>query len=403
MFQVVFALRAVADYSVVEVFNDLSHQIGVAIKSQERRCGYLTEQANILWSLQEEVANLPEDQQSGNSPYAMALQGPKSTLAQSLKNIYEDISHSGVCNERIQDTIEISFCLPQKVFKRLNPCLIVTPEAIFNCLKALRPYHGVMLLYEKGELLDKLPLDANPTMKKMITYASPNKSLRTIASDSDIALPHVFKLASQLLYWGLAIVIFPICESNIYTVSPKINSLMNPVVVERFNEKFPGENLVACLSMFSLPTSIAQRMAPIMNSGQIQTLTRVIVWMIQQHLLLQLHTYVTLALNDDMKCNWQDPVEKRKSDKKPIVLERLDEIKEEVKETDNKEELDAILNAFPPADRKTILKISTDKQELAKFAKVAVYMNGKTKLQGDSIKKGSQAKGCGMKCWYRKL
>ena len=165
---------------------------------------------------------------------------------------------------------------------------------------------------------------------------------------------------------------------------------MNPVVVERFNEKFPGENLVACLSMFSLPTSIAQRMAPIMNSGQIQTLTRVIVWMIQQHLLLQLHTYVTLALNDDMKCNWQDPVEKRKSDKKPIVLERLDEIKEEVKETDNKEELDAILNAFPPADRKTILKISTDKQELAKFAKVAVYMNGKTELQGDSIKKGQK-------------
>ena len=39
--------------------------------------------------------------------------------------------------------------------------------------------------------LDKLPLDAVPTLKKMILYAAPTKSLRTIASDSDIALQHV--------------------------------------------------------------------------------------------------------------------------------------------------------------------------------------------------------------------
>ena len=33
---------------------------------------------------------------------------------------------------------------------------------------------------------------------------------------------------------------------------------MNQVVKEAFNDKFPGENLVACLSMFSLPTSIGK-------------------------------------------------------------------------------------------------------------------------------------------------
>ena len=44
-------------------------------------------------------------------------------------------------------------------------------------------------------------------------------------------------------------------------VSPKINNLMTPVVTERFNEKFPGENLVACLSMFSLPTSIGMMLS----------------------------------------------------------------------------------------------------------------------------------------------
>ena len=71
----------------------------------------------------------------------------------------------------------------------------------------------------------------------------------------------VYRVATHLIYWGLAIPIYPICESNIYVVSPKINNLMTPVVTERFNEKFPGENLVACLSMFSLPTSIGMMLS----------------------------------------------------------------------------------------------------------------------------------------------
>lgn len=112
-------------------------------------------------------------------------------MAKSLKVIFEDISHNGYCYERIHNYIEISFCMPQKVFKRLNPCLEVEPESIWNCLEALRPYHGILLLYEERELLDKLPLDAVPTLKKMLAHASPTKSFRTIASDSDLALLHV--------------------------------------------------------------------------------------------------------------------------------------------------------------------------------------------------------------------
>lgn len=78
-----------------------------------------------------------------------------------------------------------------------------------------------------------------------------------------------------------------------------------------------------------------------MNSGQVQLFTRIIVWMLQQHLLLQIHTYVILALNDDMKCNWQDPVEKNISNKKPIPVERLDE---ELKQMELNQDEDTILS-----------------------------------------------------------
>ena len=157
-------------------------------------------QSAILQALQEEVAALPPEEQANVSPFAMALEGGpngecRSELAKSLKLIFEDICHTGHCYERIHKYIEISFCFPQKVYQRLNPCLEVLPESIFSCLEALRPYHGILLLYEERELLDKMPLDASPTLKKMLSYASPTKSFRTIASDSDLALLHVRKLS----------------------------------------------------------------------------------------------------------------------------------------------------------------------------------------------------------------
>ena len=143
------------------------------------------------------------DGSHSSSPFASAL--GKSSLAQSLKIIFEEISADGYCYQRINNYIEISFCMPQKVFGRLNPCLEVEPESVWHCLEALRPYHGLLLLYEERELLDKLPLDASPTLKKMLAHASPTKSFRTIASDSDLALSHVINdiIAPAHIVWKL--------------------------------------------------------------------------------------------------------------------------------------------------------------------------------------------------------
>jgi hypothetical protein len=338
------------------------------------------EASTIPWVSQENSGEADEEEITATSPFAAALK--KSGLAKSLKVIFDDISHNGVCYERIHNYIEISFCMPQKVFQRLNPCLRVMPESIWSCLEALRPYHGILLLYEERELLDKLPLDAVPTLKKMLAYATPTNSFRTIASDSDLALLHVFHLAGHLLYWGLAIIIYPICETNVYVVSPKIKNLLNPVIVERFNDKFPGENLVSCLAMFSLPTSVAQQTAPILNAGHLQLLTRIIIWMLQQHLLIQLHTYVTLALNDDMICEWEDPVEKigrARRRQPPKLIEHLrgnDDAEPEITA-----DYSEILAAFCLSDQEEILSITHDKKELVKFAQVGVFMNGKYHIE----------------------
>lgn len=54
----------------------------------------------------------------------------------------------------------------------------------------------------------------------------------------------VFNLTGHLVYWGHAIIIYPLCESNVYVVSPDAPTHINSPLVEKFSEHFPGESLL---------------------------------------------------------------------------------------------------------------------------------------------------------------
>jgi hypothetical protein len=56
---------------------------------------------------------------------------------------------TGIVYVRINKYIEVSFCMPQKVFKRLHPHLTVEPEAIFSCLVPILSNHYLTLLTKK--------------------------------------------------------------------------------------------------------------------------------------------------------------------------------------------------------------------------------------------------------------
>lgn len=54
----------------------------------------------------------------------------------------------------------------------------------------------------------------------------------------------MFNLTGHLIYWGGAIVIYPLCESNIYVISPDAPTLSNSPLTEKFSEHFSGESLL---------------------------------------------------------------------------------------------------------------------------------------------------------------
>merc|ERR1719193_421988 len=306
MFHIVFALKAVVNYSVVQCYHELSHRIGLALRHEEKRVAYLSHQTKCLISAMDEVSQLPEDQQE--HPFSLAVE--RSSLAKDVKTIYDSLCSIGEIRLYINKWVELSFCLPHKIHKVNFPNSSAEPESIFQCLEALRPYHTLLFLVDENELLDSLSTDASPALRRLIRQSSPLKSFRTLSIDTDLSLMQVFHLSGHLLYWGKVTVIYPICESNVYVLSKHLPTPIPKLLQAKFSEKFGGESLLEHLASFSLPCRL--QVQPPLSIHQ-TTLTETIVWLLTHGLIVQLHTYVTLALTPDMA--WNNRAEEEKEER----------------------------------------------------------------------------------------
>lgn len=75
-----------------------------------------------------------------------------------------------------------------------------------------RPYHGILLLE------DVWPTpDANPIVAKLLSHCSPDRSILDMSTASGIPIFEVFMIIRHLLQWTRAILIYPLCNTNIYT------------------------------------------------------------------------------------------------------------------------------------------------------------------------------------------
>lgn len=191
------------------------------------------------------ICRSEEENDPEESPYETILQ--KSSLARDLKSIFNSLCTSGIINIMIDKWIQVSFCLPQKVHQIHKKGFVVDPEIIDRCLNSLRPYHGLLLLTEPMDLLDSLPTDHSPALYRLIQMYNPLKSLQTLAADSDLTLAQVFQLTGHLVYWAKATIIYPLCENNVYVVSP--DAVLTDRLLEAFSEQFPGMCLLQVHTM----------------------------------------------------------------------------------------------------------------------------------------------------------
>ncbi|KAK9890870.1 hypothetical protein WA026_012214 [Henosepilachna vigintioctopunctata] len=292
LINMIIALHAVASPSVVQCYHEVSKKMGIALRFEEKRCGYASEQTQLM------TASHDEGFQNTKEAFNIILE--KCSLARNIKKMYYDLCGTGLVNVYINRWIPLSYCLPQKAHQWHLQGKIVEPEDIYKCLSALRPYHSMLLLYPVSDLHDFIPLDGSPTLIRLLSQYSPLKNLQTLSADSDITLNHVFELTAHLFYWAKATIIFPICSANKYVISPDAPVHRDSPLVEKFSEEFPGYNLLQVISEYSLPTSLGQKYNPLCHPSEQSHLVKTLIWMLQHHLLIQLHTYIQYMPLDNM-------------------------------------------------------------------------------------------------------
>ncbi|XP_017310077.1 GATOR complex protein NPRL3 isoform X4 [Ictalurus punctatus] len=292
LFSVVFALRANADPSVISCIHNLSRRIAIALQHEERRCQYLTREAKLMLAVQDELTTMTETDGILQSPFRHIL--PKCKLARDLKEAYDSLCTNGVVRLHINNWLEVSFCLPHKIHRVGGNH--IPPDALERSLKAIRPYHALLLLDSEKALLDQLPLDCSPALLRLIKICSAMKNLQQLAQDADLALLQVFQIAAQLVYWGKAIIVYPLCENNVYMLSPHANIFLYSPLAKQFSQQFPGYDLPSMLAKFSLPVSLSEFRNPLDASVREAQLIQMVVWMLQRRLLIQLHTYACLLV-----------------------------------------------------------------------------------------------------------
>ncbi|KFP32219.1 Nitrogen permease regulator 3-like, partial [Colius striatus] len=289
LFNVVFALRANADPSVINCLHNLSRRIAIVLQHEERRCQYLTREAKLILAIQDEVSAMSETTEGPQSPFHHIL--PKCKLARDLKETYDSLCTTGVVRLHINNWLEVSFCLPHKIhYVATN---FIPPEAIERSLKSIRPYHALLLLNDEKSLLNELPLDCSPALVRVIKTTSAVKNLQQLAQDADLALLQVFQLAAHLVYWGKAIIIYPLCENNVYMLSPNA-SVCLVCLHSACGFCLTGDielNLCALFSSCILFHGCFNTFLTLQTQ-----LIQMVIWMLQHRLLIQLHTYVCLMV-----------------------------------------------------------------------------------------------------------
>uniref|UniRef100_A0A673M9Q9 GATOR complex protein NPRL3 n=1 Tax=Sinocyclocheilus rhinocerous TaxID=307959 RepID=A0A673M9Q9_9TELE len=285
-------IQANADASVINCMHNLSRRIAIALQHEERRCQYLTREAKLMLAVQDEVTTMTETDGTPQSPFRQIL--PKCKLARDLKEAYDSLCTTGVVRLHINNWLEVSFCLPHKIHRVGGKH--IPPEALERSLKAIRPYHALLLLDNEKALLAQLPLDCSPALVRLIKTCSAVKNLQQLAQDADLALLQVFQIAAHLVYWGKAIIIYPLCENNVYMLSPHANICIYSPLAEQFALQFPGHDLPSMLAKFSLPVSLSEFRNPLDAPVHEAQLIQMVVWMLQHRLLFQLHTYVCLMV-----------------------------------------------------------------------------------------------------------
>ncbi|KAF8939654.1 Nitrogen permease regulator 3 [Dissophora ornata] len=358
-FHIVFVLKApelqlnsVAD----QVYKNIACKLTAALRYEELSSQYVSKEATKILSLRDEAS------QSGQSLEQFHNQVLKvSSLAKAMQSIYDRISADKVCHVVLNDSIDISLQIPHLAplprtstyITRQVPTpvandnttvtlsnnnsnynsqngsnlsasqqALMTPMATqyggvggmgymmddyeigiayeYENFPVLLPYHTLLLLEDPEEILRDIPLDANPTLVKLVQILVPYQCLDELQYILDCSMAQIYRLASHLIYWRKAKLIDQIRVSNVYVVAPEAD--VNQTLIAEFSNTFPTLSLPNILHELSTPKAYKAHIPGAGKDKEVQTVyLEMLTYLLRKDLIVQLHTYILIMVPEYIK------------------------------------------------------------------------------------------------------
>ncbi|CAH0480078.1 unnamed protein product [Peronospora belbahrii] len=207
----------------------------------------------------------------------------KSVLANDLKRVFYGLEEFGAAHVVLNGWVKLSLTLTDAVTIRMA---------------SLRPYHTLLLLSDKSNILNKLPADHARQLRDLVEAVNPLKSFQDIAFETGVPIHQVFRLSAHLVYWGFGRIVDAITLYNIYQVNTKSDlNIKSPLALE-FRRKFAPYEIGEVLSTFSGTRRIGEYMKTLSTIKKNEYI-HMLIWLLQQRFIVQLHRYIYFMIPSD--------------------------------------------------------------------------------------------------------
>lgn len=160
----------------------------------------------------------------------------KSTLANDLKRVYHELKELGFCHLRVNDWVNVSVTLSS--VGKLD-------------MTRFRPYHTLLLLRERNDVLDSLPVDATQQIRTLVEAANPLKNFRELSIETSLTQSQLYRLSAHLVHWNHAKIVDTITLHNVYKVRSDDGLLSSRTLGLQFRKRFSRQNFYAVLASFT--------------------------------------------------------------------------------------------------------------------------------------------------------
>jgi hypothetical protein len=94
-----------------------------------------------------------------------------------------------------------------------------TPSSVSTMV--LRPYQTLLLTVSAPLLLQSLPTDASPLLRRLISHADPRLTFHELSLTLKVEVKQLYKLVVHLVYWGKGLIVDAVSGDNYYALSDK--------------------------------------------------------------------------------------------------------------------------------------------------------------------------------------